>query len=53
VFGFISHRWGIRGFEMGFAALGILLVAAAGMMAYSYFRLFLKYRIEGRTQDGK
>ena len=53
VFGFISHRWGIRGFEMGFAALGILLVVAAGMMAYSYFRLFLKYRIEGRTQDGK
>ena len=46
VFGFISHRWGVRGFEVGFAALGALLVVAAVMMAYSYFRLFQKYRVE-------
>lgn len=46
VFGFISHRWGVRGFEVGFAALGALLVLAAAMMAYSYFRLFKRYKVE-------
>ena len=46
LFGFISHRWGVRGFEVGFASLGALLVAAAAMMTYSYLRLFDKYRIE-------
>ena len=46
IFGFISHRWGVKGFEAGFASLGVLLVAAAGMMAYSYFRLFERYRVE-------
>ena len=40
LFGFISHRWGVRGFEVGFASLGALLVAAAAMMAFSYFKLF-------------
>ena len=46
LFGFVSHRWGIRGFEVGFASLGALLVAASVMMAYSYFRLFKRYRVE-------
>ena len=46
VFGFISHRWGTRGFEVGFASLGALLVTAAAMMAFSFFRLFQKYRVE-------
>ena len=46
IFGFISHRWGVKGFEKGFASLGVLLVAAAAMMAYSHFRLFMKYRVE-------
>ena len=46
LFGFISHRWGVRGFEVGFAALGALLVLAAAMMAYSYLFLFRKYRGE-------
>jgi MFS family permease len=46
-FGFISQRWGVRGFEVGFAALGILLAAAAAMMSFSYFRLFYKYRVRG------
>ncbi|MBQ2628123.1 MAG: MFS transporter [Kiritimatiellae bacterium] len=46
LFGFVSHRWGVRGFEVGFASLGALLVSAAAMMAYSYFRLFEKYRVE-------
>ena len=45
LFGFISHRWGVRGFEIGFLSLGALLVAAAAMMAYSYFVLFNKYRL--------
>ncbi len=45
LFGFISHRWGVRGFEVGFASLGALLVVAAAMMAYSYFKLFAKYRV--------
>lgn len=46
LFGFISHRWGVRGFEVGFASLGALLVAAAAMMAFSYFKLFERYRVE-------
>ena len=45
LFGYISERWGVRGFEVGFASLGALLVAAAAMMAFSYFRLFSKYRV--------
>ena len=46
-FGFISQRWGVRGFEVGFASLGVLLALAAMMMAWSYFRLFYKYRVKG------
>ena len=46
-FGFISQRWGVRGFEVGFASLGVLLALAAMMMAWSYFRLFYKYRVRG------
>ena len=36
---------GVKGFEIGFAALGALPVIAAGMMAFSFFKLFDKYRI--------
>lgn len=46
LFGFISHRWGVKGFEVGFASLGALLVIAAAMMAFSYFKLFERYRVE-------
>ena len=46
LFGFISHRWGVRGFEVGFASLGAVLVVAASMMAFSYFKLFERYRVE-------
>ena len=46
LFGYVSHRWGVRGFEVGFASLGALLAVAAAMMAYSYFMLFGKYRVE-------
>ena len=45
LFGFISHRWGVRGFEVGFAALGALLVLAAAAMAFSFLFLFKRYRI--------
>ena len=47
LFGIISQRWGVRGFEVGFAALGALLAAAAAMMSFSYFLLFYKYRVRG------
>ena len=47
LFGFISHRWGVRGFEVGFSALGSLLILAAAMMAYSFFQLFYKHRVKG------
>ena len=46
LFGFISKHWGVHGFEVAFAALGALLVAAAAMMSFSYFRLFHKYRVK-------
>ena len=46
LFGFVSHRWGVKGFEVGFASLGALLLLAAAMMGFSYFRLFCRYRIE-------
>ena len=46
LFGFISHRWGVRGFEVGFASLGAVLVVAASLMAFSYFKLFERYRVE-------
>ena len=46
-FGYLSHRWGVRGFEVGFAALSALLVAAAGALLFSMKFLFYKYRVEG------
>ena len=46
-FGYLSHRWGVRGFEVGFAALAVLLVVAAGAMLFSYRFLFYKYRVKG------
>ena len=46
VFGFLSHRWGVRGFEIGFSALAVLLVFAAGLLLFSYKKLFYRYRLE-------
>ena len=45
LFGVIGHRWGTDGFAVAFAALGAILAAAAGVMAYSHARLFMRYRI--------
>ena len=47
LFGFLSHRWGVRGFEVGFASLAALLVVAAGAMLFSMKFLFYKYRVKG------
>jgi len=47
LFGYVGHRWGVRGFETGFTALAGLLVFAAGVMAVSFFRLFRRYRVTG------
>ena len=46
LFGWLFHRWGVKGFETGFAALGVLLVAAAGAMTFSYLFLFRKWRVK-------
>ncbi|MBR4653593.1 MAG: MFS transporter [Kiritimatiellae bacterium] len=45
--GILSQRYGLRGFEIGFASMGALLVLAALVMAYSYLFLFMKRRVEG------
>jgi len=44
--GFLSHRYGTRGFELGFSALGVVLLVAALMMFYSYRFLFDQYKVE-------
>lgn len=46
LFGFLGHRWGVKGFELGFSALAGLLLLAAAAMLYSYCFLFRKYRVE-------
>jgi len=45
-FGWLSHRWGVRGFEIGFASLAVLLVLAACLMLFSCKKLFYRYRVE-------
>lgn len=45
--GVLSHRYGVKGFEIGFSALGVVLLVAAAAMAYSKFFLFERYRVKG------
>ena len=45
--GVLSHRYGVKGFEIGFSALGVVLLVAAAAMAYSRFFLFERYRVKG------
>lgn len=45
--GVLSHRYGVKGFEVGFSALGVVLLVAAAAMAYSKFFLFERYRVKG------
>ena len=45
LFGFLSHRWGVRGFEIGFAGMGVLLLVGALALSVSCAFLFNRYRI--------
>lgn len=44
--GALSQRYGTRGFELGFAGMGALLLAGAAAMLVSYLFLFKRYRVE-------
>lgn len=43
--GALSHRWGVRGFEMGFAIMAATYAVAAALMAISFFFTFKKNRV--------
>ena len=45
VMGALSERFGVRGFEIGFAIMGCAYAMAAGLMAISFFVTFKKDRI--------
>ncbi len=43
--GALSHRWGVRGFEIGFAIMAAAYACAAGLMAISFFFTFKRNRV--------
>ena len=43
--GALSHRWGVRGFELGFAIMAATYAVAAALMAISFFFTFKKNRV--------
>lgn len=43
--GALSQRWGVRGFEIGFYAMGASYVVAALLMSISFFFTFKKNRV--------
>jgi hypothetical protein len=43
--GALSQRWGVRGFEIGFYAMGASYVAAALLMSISFFFTFKRNRV--------
>ena len=43
--GALSHRWGVRGFEIGFAVMAAAYACAAGLMAISFFFTFKRNRV--------
>ena len=43
--GALSQRWGVRGFEIGFYAMGASYVAAALLMSISFFFTFRRNRV--------
>ncbi len=43
--GALSHRWGVRGFEVGFAIMAATYAIAAVLMAISFFFTFKKNRV--------
>lgn len=44
--GSLSHHFGVRGFEFGFAIMGLTYVLAAAVMAISFFFTFYKNRVK-------
>lgn len=46
--GALSQRWGVRGFEIGFYAMGASYVVAALLMSISFFFTFKKNRVVER-----
>jgi len=45
VMGALSQRWGVRGFEAGFAVMAAAYVVGAALMAVSFFFTFRKDRV--------
>jgi len=43
--GALSHRWGVRGFEIGFGVMAGAYLVGAALMAFSFFFTFSKNRI--------
>ena len=43
--GALSHRWGVRGFEVGFGVMAVAYAFAAAAMAVSFFFTFKKNRV--------
>jgi sugar phosphate permease len=44
--GALSHRYGVRGFEIGFVAMGAAYVVGALFMLFAFFRTFRRDRID-------
>lgn len=51
--GHLSDTMGLRGFEVGFAALGVTLAAAAGLLAFSCLFTFRRDRIAETAEPGE
>jgi len=45
VMGALSQKWGVRGFEIGFLAMGAAYAVAAALMAVSFFFTFRRDRV--------
>ena len=43
--GALSDRWGVKGFEIGFAVMAGAYLAGAALMAISFFFTFRKNRV--------
>lgn len=49
--GSLSQRYGTRGFELGFAGMGVLLLAGAAMTSLSYSVYFNRFRVTDSAKD--
>ncbi len=43
--GALSHRWGVKGFELGFAVMAGAYLVGAALMAFSFFFTFRRDRV--------